>query len=383
MKHILFVCNELPPAPHGGIGIFVRILAEGLVSKGLKVSVVGYDETVAENTVAVEDGISVHRLYDPYTRSKKILLFGRYYIDAGFYFKRKYLSRYLKSVVKSADVDIVESYDWSGPLWSHPGVPLIVRMHGAYVASQLQEGKRASKVVAYCEKRNVKMADKLIAVSNHIGNTTNKALKLDNPFSVIHNFVDTTVFRPVEEVSRDVNKVVYVGRIHERKGLFELFEAMTSIMKSNGRIHLDLYGRGEQQTIEALKESVPPEARLRIHFKGYVNHGELARVYSGAGIVVCPSRAEAFGLSAVEAMACGTPVLMTRETSGPEIIKEGLNGELSYLKGDDLKATLSAMVNKAENNGYDPAKIREHVKETYSMDVVLEQNLSFYQDLKQ
>lgn len=376
--HILFVCSELPPAPHGGIGVFVKTLAQALLHKGDEVTVAGYDETVDADREGLEDGIKVYRLYDPFIRKNKVLLFKRYYLDVNFYLKRRHLSRAVKKIVRQDNVDLVESYDWSGPLWSHPGVPLIVRMHGANTAYQYLEGKRYGKLLSYLEKRNLKLADKLVGVSRHIGEATLEAFGLNTTFQVIHNPVDMARFS--SDAARDINKMIYVGRLHERKGLFELFKALDIVMAHDKDVYVELYGGGGDSVVRKVKEAVPAAIRNRVLFKGYIPHHELPSAYASAGLMLCPSRAEAFGLTAAEAMSCGTPVLMTRETSGPEIIRKGVNGMLTSLSDiPTLAKDLGDMVIQVKQGKFDAQKIRQYASDHFSLEKITSENRAFYQ----
>ncbi len=67
---IIFVCSEYPPTIHGGIGIFVKEIAEGLVEHGHEVSVIGYDPLIKTNQTKFENRVKVTRL-----RQKKIRYF--------------------------------------------------------------------------------------------------------------------------------------------------------------------------------------------------------------------------------------------------------------------------------------------------------------------
>ena len=78
----------------------------------------------------------------------------------------------------------------------------------------------------------------------------------------------------------------------------------------------DSYG-GEQ--LRALVSASP--ARERIDIVGYVD--DLADLYRGAAVVLAPSRSEGFGLPALEALACGTPVVAFANTAQPEVLGDG------------------------------------------------------------
>lgn len=121
--------------------------------------------------------------------------------------------------------------------------------------------------------------------------------------------------------------LLYVGGISPHKNLSTLISAFESVNKtrSNDRVKLVLVGdyKGDSffSAYPALKEQI---GRLglddQITFTGYVPDEDLAFLYNGASALVFPSLEEGFGLPAVEAMACGTPVAASNCGSLPEVI---------------------------------------------------------------
>src|SRR5207245_6810646 len=71
---------------------------------------------------------------------------------------------------------------------------------------------------------------------------------------------------------------------------------------------------------------------------GCVEDGELAAIYSGAHALLVPSREEGFGLAAVEALACGTPVVAFEAAA----LREVLDGRVTFVRAGDLEALISA-----------------------------------------
>lgn len=381
---ILFVCNEYPPSPHGGIGTFVKDLAQHLVACGQEVIVVGYDPTVTNTQWRIEDNVSVLRIASPYRRWPQINI-GRYRLGMDVFLERWHLSRTVQKVCYEKGIDIVESYDWSGPLWSKPlNVPLVVRLHGANTVHAYYEGRRVSRLLRYLEQRNVRMADALVAVSRHIGDVTLEALGLNGRmFRVIYNGVDTQLFSP-QPVDRDIAEVLYVGSLHRRKGIRELLSAWSLVLSKCPQAHLSIVGRVPDgpngvALVNELLSFVPEKLRRSVNFVGYVDHGQLPLWYSRAAVAVFPSHAEAFGLTCAEAMACGAAVVMTKRGSGPELVEDGISGLL--VDPSDIQSIAGAINRLLQDSGLRcelGSRARQRVQQLFDSRMLADRNLEFY-----
>jgi glycosyltransferase involved in cell wall biosynthesis len=112
--------------------------------------------------------------------------------------------------------------------------------------------------------------------------------------------------------------VLYVGNVLPHKNLTRLVEAFAEVRR-RVPTRLVLAGRGRRQHIAAVTSLV---ARLRVpvELRSYVPSDELPDLYRGAQVVVLPSLAEGFGLTALEAMASGTPVVAANVSAIPEVV---------------------------------------------------------------
>ena len=140
---------------------------------------------------------------------------------------------------------------------------------------------------------------------------------------VVYNGVDSR-FRPAtaeeiaaarEKFALPDNYVLCVGSLEPRKNLPRLLEAWQQV--SHQQTHSKLVLVGTTAAIFAsAKLEAPPE---NVIFTGYVPDELLPALYSGAAAFVYPSLYEGFGLTVLEAMACGTPVICSSTTSLPEV----------------------------------------------------------------
>ncbi len=140
---------------------------------------------------------------------------------------------------------------------------------------------------------------------------------------------------------------LFVGSVEPKKNLPVLVEAFARAAAQGLRRDLAVAGRAGWGD-EALRATLDrhPEVRDRIHFLGFVEQDDLPPLVAGARALVLPSRYEGFGMPVLEAMAAGTPVLVSNRGALPEVAGDaarlfdpddvaGLAAELERLDGDD------------------------------------------------
>lgn len=130
---------------------------------------------------------------------------------------------------------------------------------------------------------------------------------------------DPARFRPDGPLADDggVPYVLHVGNLLPHKNLPRLIEAVARL--SRMPVKLVIAGHGRRVQVAAL-EALAVRTGARVEMKSYVPPGELPALYRGARLVAVPSLAEGFGLTALEAMACGVPVIAANTTSLPEVV---------------------------------------------------------------
>jgi glycosyltransferase involved in cell wall biosynthesis len=118
--------------------------------------------------------------------------------------------------------------------------------------------------------------------------------------------------------------LLHVGRIMPRKNIRVLIEAFEILAPRFADLQLVLtggVGYGSEDVVRYIESSFYAP---RIHQVGWVSDMTLKQLYQGASMLVFPSRYEGFGLPALEAMRCGTPVVASLEAASPEIVGEAV-----------------------------------------------------------
>lgn len=390
---ILYICNEYPPAIHGGIGVFTRTLAERLARSGHDIAVIGYASHVSGAAECVENGVRVMRL--PWPRSDRALRLGGLRIDSSVVAVRKALSEQTARFAAAFRPDLVESHDWSGPLWMAPWRPWVVRLHGASsILKSLATGK-APRLMRFLERRNVRLADAVVSPSRFMGATTMRLLGLPRKsFTTLPHGVDIRRFCPGAKARR-ANEVLIVGTIKKQKGIHELFRAIPRILEALPRTNFTLAGRYAENPAdpcsrESLLRSLGSHLcrdsensfKQRVRFLGPVSQQDLPHLYRRATIAVFPSHREAFGLACAEAMSCGTPVAVANSGAAGELVDNERSGLLvEPCNSEALASAVVRLLGDSVLRRRIGAAARSRIAASFNLDDVAVRNVVFYEQV--
>ena len=321
---VALLTREYPPFIYGGAGVHVEHLVESLRDL-VEVDVHAMGEE--------REGATAHSEDDPRLAGANSAL--------------RVLSADLTMAAALEGADLVHSHTWYANLGGHlakllHGIPHVMTVHSLeplrpWKAEQLGGGYRIS---SWAEQTAVEAADAVIAVSFGMRNDVIGAYRALDPdrVHVIHNGIDTEFWAPTEEtdvlerigVDLDRPYVAFVGRVTRQKGVPHLLRAA---LHMDPEVQLVLLA-GAADTPDLASETQAAVDALLAQRSGVfwqVEHfprPAVGQVLSHATAFACPSIYEPLGIVNLEAMACETAVVASAVGGIPEVVADGLTGEL-------------------------------------------------------
>ena len=204
--------------------------------------------------------------------------------------------------------------------------------------------------------------------------------KILNKSRVIPGWVDLTNYNIITdrhsikiELGWPTNVPVLftLRRLVPRMGLDRLLCALRKVASAGSAFHFFLGGSGP--LLNDLQElAIKLEITDRVHFLGRIPDGSLPHMYAAADAFVLPTaELECFGLIAIEALACGRPVLATPVGAIPELIKPIESKWLA--ESNDIESIAKLLIDFLRGNlpSHDPSSLRRFVAQRYSMESAL------------
>ncbi len=383
----------------GGMNVYVLELARQLASRGVEVEI--FTRATSRHQQPVTDpepGIRVHHVAaGPFEGLGKNDLPSQ-------------LCSFVRDVLRAevehepGHFDLVHSHYWlSGQVGTVArerwGVPLVHTMHtmAKVKNAQLADGDSPEPIGrVYGEEEIVRLADQLIA------NTAEERRELIELYdadpdrvAVVHPGVDLSVFRAGRQdearellgIPADAALLLFAGRIQPLKAPDIVLKAAAVMLERDpslrDRLVVAIVGGASGSGLDrpgALSElSATLGLDEVVRLVPTVGQRELADWYAAASVVCVPSYNESFGLVAIEAQACGTPVVAARVGGLPTAVSDGVSGVLvdGHEPGDYASALHPLLVDEGLREAMSHKAVRH--AESFGWDVTAEQTLQVYE----
>jgi glycosyltransferase involved in cell wall biosynthesis len=243
---------------------------------------------------------------------------------------------YVSKLVSLGEYDVIHAHDWltfrAGLAAKHiTGKPLVVHVH----ATEYDRcgGGSGNPLIKEIEYLGLHIADRIIAISQHVKNTIVREYDIDaSKIEIIHNAMEFEEHELAESDSayqyldymrtKGYKVVLSAGRLTIQKGLTNLLHAARAVIDKDPKVLFVFVGGGEQYN-ELIQLSTELGIGKNVIMVGYLNGtGKAWRdAFRSADLFVMPSVSEPFGLTPFEAIAFGTPVLISKQSGISEVLK--------------------------------------------------------------
>ncbi|MFH1502119.1 MAG: glycosyltransferase family 4 protein [Candidatus Eisenbacteria bacterium] len=203
-------------------------------------------------------------------------------------------------------------------------------------------------------------------------------------FRVLPNPVDTRRFEGVAakrpEVPADGGRALFLGAFTQRKGIYDLIEAVALVVAKRPAFALDLGGDHEVGEVRKLVSEKGLERNVR--FMGWVRGKKKAEAFARSHVFVLPSYNEGLPIAVLEALAAGLPIVTTPVGGIPEVVVDGVNG-LLHEPGDvdALALSILRLLDDAELRSRMSGANLELVSARHDARVVARELVGWYNDV--
>lgn len=219
-------------------------------------------------------------------------------------------------------------------------------------------------------------SDAVTSVSEHLRRETRRIFGTEREIAVIPNFVDTAAFRPrTRRPPAGPPTIVHVSNFRPVKRVGDLVSAFGRVARESPA-RLLLVGDGPDRPL-AERRAREVGCESRVTFLG--EQPDVASILVDADLFLLTSETESFGLSALEAMACGIPVVATKAGGVPEVVRDGKDGILRE-PGDvaGLAEACLALLRDPARRARMGASARRRAVRSFSRDAVVDRYLDLY-----
>ncbi|MEK6808914.1 MAG: glycosyltransferase family 4 protein [Nanoarchaeota archaeon] len=337
---VLMLGWEFPPKNTGGLGTACYGLTKGLVKNNTEITLIlpyDIDNTIEKLKILSTSDIKVewvktilspYMTYNDYNTRRlkyKSQIYGKDLAEE--------VERYTRNAIemsKSEDFDVVHCHDWM-TFKAGMGIKefskksLIVHIHSTEF--DRTGGNGANQYVYDIEKAGMYSSDYIIAVSNYTKNMIIRHYGIPpEKIFVVHNAVwhNNNSAKENGRLLRKNHKIVlFLGRITLQKGPDYFMYSAKKALDIEPNLLFVIAGKGDMEQY-IIEKSAELGIADKVIFTGFLTESEVNSVYRMADVYVMPSVSEPFGITTLEAMNNGTPVIISRQSGVSEIVNHCL-----------------------------------------------------------
>jgi glycosyltransferase involved in cell wall biosynthesis len=229
-------------------------------------------------------------------------------------------------IARTEPFDIIHAHDWlTYPAGIHSknvsGKPLVIHVH----ATDYDRSRGNVNPDVYgIEKDGMDHADHIMTVSDLTRNTViEKYHQSPSKVTTVHNAVDPLspeILAITDKRGVNDKIVTFLGRITMQKGPEYYVEAAVKVLERTNDVRFVMAGSGDMMN-KMIRLAAERNISDRFHFTGFMKGKQVYEIFKSSDVYVMPSVSEPFGISPLEAMQCGVPSIISKQSGCAEILK--------------------------------------------------------------
>lgn len=324
---------EFPPFVSGGLGVHCFELTRKLCARGAKID---FFMPLAGKQIPqpckglriIEVAKTELRPYLFISKKGQSPHYGQHLIKA----VEEYGARCSEAVAAEHALmkyDLLHAHDWLTALAASKSknstrLPLVQTFH----STEYDRTSSPWDYILNIEKGAARDSDLIIAVSKRMKAQVGRLGADPMKIRVVYNGVDAGKFAcaslpPHSEAMRSKKVVLFLGRLTEQKGPVQFLHAAKKVLSVYPDAVFAIAGKGEMLPL-LINMSIELGISKNVRFLGFVPDEDQQKIYKMARVYVMPSTSEPFGITALEAMSSGVPVIISKTSGVAEIAKSAI-----------------------------------------------------------
>jgi len=219
-------------------------------------------------------------------------------------------------------------------------LPFVTTLHGTDITLV-----GADRTYFPITKFSIEQSNGITTISDYLKTRTREFFGVSNEISTIHNFVNCNIYKPAPERRPVEKRLLHISNFRPVKRVLDCIRILAEVRK-HVPANLVMAGDGPERSPA---ESLAHDLGIQRHVTFLGKQDHIERLLPTAHVLLLPSELEAFGLAALEAMACGVPPVATNSGGVPELITNGVDGYLEPV--GDTAAQAARVVELLSNDG--------------------------------
>jgi glycosyltransferase involved in cell wall biosynthesis len=258
--------------------------------------------------------------------------------------------------------------------------PIVMHVHGADFDSFYHRSSALSKKLI---RRTFAACDKVLVLSSYWKEFFDKHI-YDGNTEIIHNGVYLPVFASCRTVPDNIRSFLFLGRLGQRKGVYDLLEAIDQLVNREGNRDLRFFLAGDGD-LEQVKEIIQAKKLVaNVEVLGWIDEQQKLSLFKQVDTMLLPSYNEGLPMAILEAMAAGKVIISSRVGGIPDAVKGGINGFLIEPGEVDRLAQHILHVSRHPDEMIDIAEQNiRRIDADYNLEKINERLLQIYTEISQ